>query len=178
MFLNSYLKSKKYDRILLDNLYLKIVATSRKKVFYNKLNVPDTIDGRFDLLILFSIITIYFLSKFEPKGKSIAQSLFDKIFLDLDLTLRELGAGDAGVHIKIKSMINSYMGRQKVYCLCFEENNYELLKKSIINNVYRNSDNFKDSPVYLTNYCYKVLNTFNKKSKNFFLKDDFHFPEF
>ena len=177
MFLNSYLKSKKTDKILLDSFYNKIVEVSRNKTFYKKLNVPDTLDGRFDLLILFSIITIYFLTKFDSKGKLTAQRLFDKIFLDLDLTLRELGAGDAGVRLKIKSMINSYMGRQKVYCLCFEENNYELLKKAITNNVYRNVNDFKDSPIYLTNYCHKILDLFNKKPKEFFFHDEFDFPK-
>ena len=177
MFLNTYLKSKKSEKILLNNFYSKIVTVSRDKIFYKKMNVPDTLDGRFDLLILFSIITIFFLSKFDSKGKSYAQSLFDKVFLDLDLTLRELGAGDAGVRIKIKSMINSYMGRQKAYCLCFEENNYELLKKTIINNVYRNVRDFNDSPTYLTNYCIKILKIFNKKPEKFFFDDEFNFPK-
>ena len=177
MFLNSYLKSKKSEKILLDNFYSKIVAISRDKVFYKKMDVPDTLDGRFDLLILFSIITIFFLSKFDAKGKTIAQSLFDKVFLDLDLTLRELGAGDAGVRIKIKSMINSYMGRQKAYCLCFEQNNYELLKKTIINNVYRNVKDFNNSPTDLTNYCMKILNMFNEKTEKFFFDDEFNFPK-
>ena len=63
MFLNSYLKSNNNDKILIDNLYLKIVNVSRNKVFYKNLSVPDTFDGRFDLLVLFSVITIYFLSK-------------------------------------------------------------------------------------------------------------------
>ena len=64
--------------------------------------VPDTIDGRFDLLILFSIILTFFLIRTGEKGQKLSQILFDKIFLDLDLSLREMGAGDTGVHIKIK----------------------------------------------------------------------------
>ena len=87
MFLNSYLISNKVDKILIDNSYLKIVNISRKKVFYQELSVPDTIDGRFDLLVLFSVITIYFISQYGDKGKSFSQALFDKIFLDLDLKI-------------------------------------------------------------------------------------------
>ena len=80
MFLNSYLKSNNNDKILIDSFYLKIVNVSRKKVFYKNLSVPDTFDGRFDLLVLFSVITIYFLSKFGSKGQYFSQALFDKIF--------------------------------------------------------------------------------------------------
>ena len=39
--------------------------------------------------------------------------LFDKIFLDLDLSLREVGAGDAGVNIKIKKWFNYIWGVKK-----------------------------------------------------------------
>ena len=178
MFLNSYLKTNNHNKILIDSCYLKIVNVSRNKVFYKHLSVPDTIDGRFDLLVLFSVITIFFLSKFGTKGQVLSQSLFDKIFLDLDLTLRELGAGDAGVHIKIKNMVNSFMGRQKVYCRCFEENDFTLLKEALIKNVYRNVGFVNDCPEQLTNYCKKIYNSFNKENESYFFNDDFNFPKF
>ena len=123
MFFNSYVISKYQKKKIIDTFYQKIVNVSRNKVFYTKLNIPDTLDGRFDLLSLFSIILIFSISKSGKKGIELSQILFDKIFLDLDLSLRELGAGDAGVYIKIKNMIRSYMGRQKSYCICFENDN-------------------------------------------------------
>ena len=116
MFFNSYTSSQLQKRDLIDSFYFKIVNVSRNRAFYDDLLVPDTIDGRFDLLVLFSIFLTYYLSRCGSKGQELSQNLFDKIFLDLDLSLRELGAGDAGVHIKIKQMINSYMGRQQAYC--------------------------------------------------------------
>jgi len=62
-FFNSYTSSNYKKRDLIDGYYDKIIKVSRSKVFYTKLMVPDTIDGRFDLLILFSIILTFFLSK-------------------------------------------------------------------------------------------------------------------
>ena len=177
MFLNSYLKSNNNDKILIDNFYLKIVNVSRQKNFYKNLSVPDTFDGRFDLLVLFSVITIYFLSKFGPKGQYLSQALFDKIFLDLDLSLRELGAGDAGVHIKIKNMVKSYMGRQKVYCDSLERNDFKALKKQIIKNIYRNVDNYLNSADLLNNYCKKTSILFHKKKGKDFLLNKFEFPK-
>jgi len=178
MFLNSYLKSNNNDKILIDNFYLKIVNVSRKKVFYKNLSVPDTFDGRFDLLVLFSVITIYFLSKFGPKGQYFSQALFDKIFLDLDFTLRELGAGDAGVHIKIKNMARSFMGRQKIYCRCLEENDFAFLQEALIKNVYRNVKFFNDSPYQLANYCKKIHDTFIYEKEKYFFHDKLKFPKF
>ena len=105
MFFNSYTMTRHQKRDLINYFYQKIVNISRNKVFYSKLNVPDTLDGRYDLLVLFSIILTFSLSRTGTKGRELSQILFDRIFLDLDLSLREMGAGDAGVHIKIKNMI-------------------------------------------------------------------------
>ncbi len=177
MFLNSYVITKYQKKNLIDSFYQKIVNISRNKVFYTKLNIPDTLDGRFDLLSLFSIILIFSLSKSGKKGIELSQILFDKIFLDLDLSLREMGAGDAGVHIKIKNMISSYMGRQKVYCICFENNNYIELEKSIIRNIYRNINEYDNEPKLLAKYCKKCIYEFNDKHIYYFTSRKFNFPK-
>lgn len=177
MFLNSYTTSSYKKRKLIDSFYQKIVNVSRKKFFYKNLCVPDTIDGRFDLLVFFSIIFTFFLSKCGSKGVELSQVLFDKLFLDLDLSLRELGAGDAGVHLKIKKLVNAYMARQKVYCHCLEINNFEMLKKHIIKNIYRNVDGFQDSPDHLLTYSKECVFLFNQKNDDYFLLNKFNFPK-
>jgi len=176
MFFNSYIITKHQKRDLVDSFYQKIVDVSRNKVFYTKLKIPDTIDGRYDLLALFSIILIFSLSRSGKKGIELSQILFDKIFLDLDLSLRELGAGDAGVHIKIKNMIKSYMGRQKAYCNCFEKDNYIKLEESIIKNIYRNVDEYDKEPKLLANYSKKCIYKFKDKQIEYFVSSKFYFP--
>ena len=177
MFFNSYVISKHQNKEIIDLFYQKIVDVSRNKVFYSKLKVPDTLDGRFDLLALFSIILIYSLSKTGEKGSELSQILFDKIFLDLDLSLRELGAGDAGVHIKIKNMIKSYMGRQKSYCDCLEKNDFKMLEKKIVKNIYRNVNRFSDEPASVAKYCKICIEKFNNKNIEYFLSNEFYFPK-
>ena len=177
MFFNSYLTTKHQKRDSVDIFYQKIVNVSRNKVFYTKLNIPDTLDGRFDLLALFSIIMNFSLSRSGSKGIEFSQILFDKIFLDLDLSLRELGAGDAGVSIKIKDMIKSYMGRQKAYCACFENDNYIKLEKSIIRNIYRNVDQYDNEPKLLAKYCKKCVEEFKDKQIEYFISSKFNFPQ-
>ncbi len=178
MFFNSYTSSQSQTRDLIDSFYYKIVNVSRNKAFYDKLLVPDTIDGRYDLLMLFSIILTFNLSKCGSIGRDLSQNLFDKIFIDLDLSLRELGAGDAGVHIKIKQMINLYMGRQQVYCNCLINKDFDKLKKHIIKNVYRNVNDIGNSPSLLVEYCKKIFVQFENKSDEYFLLDKFNFPDY
>ncbi len=177
MFFNSYLITKQQKRNTVDTFYQKVVNISRNKVFYTKLNIPDTLDGRYDLLALFSIILTFALSRSGSKGLEFSQILFDKIFLDLDLSLRELGAGDAGVNIKIKDMIKSYMGRQKAYCACFEKDDYNKLEKSVIRNIYRNVDQYGNEPKLLVKYCKKCIDEFNGKQIEYFISTKFNFPQ-
>ena len=178
MFFNSYTSSQSDKKEIIDGFYCKIVNISRNKIFYNKLSVPDTIDGRFDLLVLFSIILTFHLSKCGSQGRDFSQNLFDKIFLDLDLSLRELGAGDAGVHIKIKQMVKLYMGRQQAYCNCLEIEDFDKLKKHIIKNVYRNVNDFGNSAYLLTEYYRKIFLHFKNKNNQYFLSNKFTFPIF
>jgi len=178
LFFNSYTSSNYNNRDLIDCYYEKIIKVSRQKQFYNKLMVPDTIDGRFDLLILFSIILTFFLIRTGEKGQKLSQILFDKIFLDLDLSLREMGAGDTGVHIKIKKMINSYMGRQKFYMQCLEKNDFSTLKIHINKNVYRNVDNSDYFPQLLTNYCQLCFEVLEEIPEDYLLTNKFEFPEY
>ena len=68
MFFNSYLITKHQKRDLFDSFYQKIVDVSRNKVFYTKLNIPDTLDGRYDLLALFSIILMLIVIQTSMRG--------------------------------------------------------------------------------------------------------------
>ena len=169
--------SKHHKRDLIDLFYQKIIDVSRHKVFYTKLKIPDTLDGRYDLLALFSIILTFSLSKSGKKGFELSQILFDKIFLDLDLSLREMGAGDAGIHIKMKNMIRSYMGRQKAYCESFEKDNFIKLEKSLIRNIYRNSNDYNNEPNLLVKYCIYCIYKFKDKQIEYFISSNFNFPK-
>ena len=114
-----FFKKNKYETVT-NVIYQKIVNISRNKIFYTKYNVPDTIDGRFDMLVLITIIVVHRLSKIKNEGVELSQKIFDIVFKDLDYSLRELGAGDVSVANNMKKLISSYMGRQKIYVKAFK----------------------------------------------------------
>jgi cytochrome b pre-mRNA-processing protein 3 len=75
-------------------IYLLIVAKARQPYFYAELGVPDTVDGRFDMITLHAILVIEFIAQKGKAGKALSQQLFDEMFADMDRSLREMGAGD------------------------------------------------------------------------------------
>lgn len=97
-----------------DATYIALVAQARKPFFYAELNVPDTLDGRFEMIVLHLFLIQHRLLR-EPQHTEFARHLSEAFFTDMDRSLRELGVADTGVSKRIKRMGKAYNGRLQVY---------------------------------------------------------------
>ena len=95
--------------------YTRIVEQSRLPVFYDRWGVPDTVDGRFDLLVLHAFVVFHRLADAGTAADRFAQRLFDHMFGDMDRNLREMGVGDLSVGKKVKFMAKGFYGRVVAY---------------------------------------------------------------
>jgi cytochrome b pre-mRNA-processing protein 3 len=95
-------------------LYTGAVEAARQPAFYARLGVPDTLDGRFELVALHVALVLRRL-KTEPSAKEFAQEVFDAMFADLDRALREMGTGDLSVGKQVKRMAAAFYGRALAY---------------------------------------------------------------
>ena len=98
-----------------DQLYRRLVRQARDPVFYLHLGVPDTPDGRFDMIILHAFLVIRRLKAEHERTVGLAQAIFDLMFADMDQNLREMGVGDLGVSKRIKGMAEACYGRTVAY---------------------------------------------------------------
>lgn len=96
-------------------LFERLVAQSRTHVFYERLGVPDTVDGRFDMVVLHTFLIFQRLRGQGDMAALLAQALYDALILDLEASLRQLGAGDVGVGKRIRIMTEALQGRIKAY---------------------------------------------------------------
>lgn len=95
-------------------LYAEIVAAARRPGFYTDLAVPDTVDGRFELLILHAFLFLR-RTKREDALSALAQDVVDRLFLELDRALREGGVGDLSVPKKMTKLAGLFYARIKGY---------------------------------------------------------------
>lgn len=95
-------------------LHALVVEQARQPAFYTALGVPDTLDGRFELIALHCFLVMRRL-KVEAAGVELARELVEAMFADLDASLREMGAGDLGVGKRIKKMGQGFYGRVAAY---------------------------------------------------------------
>lgn len=96
-------------------LYGVLVEQARSPVFYMDMGVPDTAEGRFEMVALHVFLALRRLRAGGEPGKELGQKLFDVLFDDMDQTLREMGVGDLSVGKKIKAMASSFYGRIQAY---------------------------------------------------------------
>ena len=96
-------------------LYHAIVAQARAPVFFAGFGVPDTFDGRFELIALHGYLVLNRLKAERPRTAALAQDLFDVMFADFDRGLREMGVGDLGVGRQVKTMAQAFYGRIGAY---------------------------------------------------------------
>lgn len=102
-------------REAVQELYGAIVARAREPVFFTDLGVPDTLDGRFELLALHVFLVLARLKSERAAGADFAQGLFDAMFTDMDRGLREIGVGDLSVGRQVKRMAQGFYGRVAAY---------------------------------------------------------------
>lgn len=99
----------------INEIYAAIMAQARRPSFYADYRVPDTLDGRFDLLVLHVVLVLYRLKGEGDAAREEGRRLSERFFADMDATLREMGVGDLSVPKRIKKMADAYFGRLSAY---------------------------------------------------------------
>lgn len=97
-----------------ERAYDHVVQAARRPEFFRDGGVPDTVDGRFELICLHAFLYLHRL-KHESATADVAQSFFDTMFADFDRSLREMGTGDLGVGKQIRRMAEAFYGRIAAY---------------------------------------------------------------
>lgn len=118
--------------------YIALVTRARNPFFYEALGVPDTIDGRFELILLHLFLLQHRLLQetgtHTKAAEDFSRALGELFFADMDRSLREIGVADTGVRYRIKAMAKAYHGRLQVYTAAMGDR--EALKTALARNVY------------------------------------------
>ena len=117
--------------------YGAIVAQARAPAFYATLGVPDSVTGRFEMVVLHTVLVIERLRRDGEAGDALGQRIFDDFCRDMDQSLRELGFGDHGVPKRMKKMGESFYGRAEAYGRTL--GNHAGLAEAIARNVFPDS---------------------------------------
>jgi len=117
------------------DLYVAAVQAARHPVFYSTYGVPDTMDGRFEMIALHVSLIMNMLAG-EKAGNALSQALFDTMFQNMDQALREMGVGDLSVPRHMKRMMTAFNGRVHVYAAAVRAGTKEGWAEALRRNVF------------------------------------------
>ena len=144
------------------NIYNNLIKLTRNKILYVNIGDNETFSDR---LIIFFFHFAFFLKIYKTKSnKDEIQKLYDFIFKQIELSIREIGYGDASINKKMKEYINlmySIINKVEIWEKLNLNEKSEFLSQFI--------DTNKESLFYI-NYFNKYTYYLSKKSFNYFTK--------
>jgi cytochrome b pre-mRNA-processing protein 3 len=132
---NHFRKPQAPSQGTIEAIYGMIVTQAREPSFYRDLDVADTVNGRFDLLVLHLWMVLRRFQSVDGAA-SLSQALFDRFCDDMDANLREMGVGDLTVPKRMQSFGEAFYGRAAAYDLALrsgQEPFAQALCKNILN---------------------------------------------
>src|SRR3954469_2720791 len=103
------------ERTAAELAYRRIVEQARQPGFFLNGGVPDTIDGRFELICLHAFLYLHRLKGEQSRSARFGRRFVAAMFADFDRSLREMGTGDLSVGREVKRMAEGFYGRFATY---------------------------------------------------------------
>jgi cytochrome b pre-mRNA-processing protein 3 len=113
-------RRKRHDDSI-DRLYGAIVAQARRPEFYASYRVPDTVEGRLDMVMLHVVLLLHRVTGESEALAGLGQAVFDRFCQDMDDSLREMGVGDLAVPKQMRRIAGAFYGRARAYQAALEE---------------------------------------------------------
>jgi cytochrome b pre-mRNA-processing protein 3 len=142
-------------RRTIEAIYGMIVAQARRPAFYQQFGVADTVNGRFEMLVVHLWLVLRRIRAVRD-ASTFAQALFDYFCADLDANLRELGVGDLSVPKRMQAFGEAFYGRSAAYDLALTEG-HEALVQALDRNVLNGAD--IENARNLADYVGRVIET-------------------
>lgn len=135
-----------------ETMHAAVVSASRDPALFRDLGAPDTLPGRFELIVLHASLALRRLRRDGPEGAGLGQALFDATFRTLEANLREIGVGDISVPKRMKAMARSFYDGAKAYDAALEGSDDARLASELARIVYAGAPSDPNAPARLAAY--------------------------
>lgn len=110
-----WLERNKVRRRVGNDVYERIVAQARSPAFYRDMGVPDTMEGRFEMIVVHLVLVLQRLKSEAEAGQMLGQLLNERLVADMDDALRQIGIGDMGVPRRVQKAAAAISERWQDY---------------------------------------------------------------
>ena len=159
------------------SLYIATVKQARQPFLYTKFGVPDTFEGRFNMISLHIFLVLRRLKSNYTRSAKTSQALFDVMFADMDQSLREIGVGDLSVGKNVKAMAASFYGRVSAYEKALRDESDVLLIDAINRNVFSKKQLVRTKSEKFAKYIHLLIFKLDKIALDTILEGKLQFDE-
>jgi cytochrome b pre-mRNA-processing protein 3 len=120
----------------IEAVYGMIVAQARSPSFYRDYGVPDTVSGRFDMIVLHLVLVLRRWRAAPANVRPLGQQIFDRFCSDMDHNFREMGVGDLAVPKEMRRVAEAFYGRAGAYEAALADGDGTGLEAALTRNVF------------------------------------------
>ncbi len=132
----SWIIHKKRLRRSAQALYGRIQAQARQPHFYAEVGVPDTMEGRFEMVLVHLFIMQNRLKADGRFARALSQAIAEVFVSEMDSSMRELGVGDLAVPKRMRKIGEAYLGRLQGYVDAMADDDVGALPAALARNVW------------------------------------------
>ena len=158
-------------------LYGMIVAQARTPEFYRHYGVPDTINGRFEMIALHAVLLLRRLAEGPAPLRQLGQEVFDRFCDDMDASMREMGVGDLAVPRKMRRVGAAFYARQAEYGEALAAADTQPLEAALAQNVFGRIPASRDVEERLARYVQAAAAAIAAQDDEALAQSELQFPD-
>jgi cytochrome b pre-mRNA-processing protein 3 len=120
-------------------IYAAVLTAARRPALYLDFGVPDTLDGRFEMIALHLFALLNRLMHDPGDDPELARRISESFVDDMDAAFREMGVSDTAVPKRMKTLYRSFAGRITAYARALGEGD-DALAAAVARNVFPDGD--------------------------------------
>ena len=162
-----------------ERIYDAIVAQSRNPAFYIRCNVPDTLSGRFDMLVIHMFVVLQILKLGGREGQLLAQEIVEAFIREMDTMVRDLGVSDRNVPKEVRKIAQLFYGQLLAYSAALQRDDLKGLAHEVWKS-FQSADGGNEQPVSsepIAIYIQQSIKNIQEMPLNMLLQGNIRFPE-
>jgi cytochrome b pre-mRNA-processing protein 3 len=153
------------------------VTQARRPVFYANWGIPDTPQGRFEMVVLHLALLVRRLAREGAAGQRLARAVNEQFIVDMDDAMREMTFGDLRVPREIKQVTAALLDRHRAYADALGETPDVKLQQAIAAQLQYLGDSAQFDIVRLADYVRRAASTLDQVSGTRLLDGGLEWPE-
>lgn len=158
-------------------LYGSNVTQARRQPFYADWGIPDTPQGRFEMVVLHLVLVVRRLTREGAAGARLARALNEAFIADMDDNMREMTFGDLRVPREIKQVTAALLDRHKAYAEALQDPHGPKLEEALARQLRYLGDTQQFAIVALADYMHRAASTLDSVPAKRLLDGNIEWPD-